>query len=297
MSNPKQQFKKYHIVYQITNLVNQKIYIGCHSTNNINDGYFGSGWMITKAIEKYGRENFIKDILFTFDNYLDMFAKEKELVNEEFIKRSDVYNIVIGGNGGPNKGPVGKKRMSHLTTGERIVVHTSAVQKMLDAGYILNKGWSSTISRIWIHKESVKKMIELHELEKFKLEGWTLGLPKSPTLGKVWIHNPTTNEYSLCEKVDLESKLSEGWIKKKLAGVQKGSIRINNGNRNIAIAPNELNEYLSQGWTKGVVSTVNYRKPKTKGKKWINNNMIEKLICPIDLDSYLAAGWLRGRLG
>jgi len=32
-----------HIIYQITNKVNNKIYIGLHSTKDINDGYMGSG--------------------------------------------------------------------------------------------------------------------------------------------------------------------------------------------------------------------------------------------------------------
>lgn len=89
--------KKHYIVYQITNKINDNIYIGVHITENIKDKYFGSGSNIKKAIKEFGKENFEKIILHNFDNKEEMLEKERELVNEEFIKRGDTYNIVLGG--------------------------------------------------------------------------------------------------------------------------------------------------------------------------------------------------------
>lgn len=92
--------KKYYLVYKTTNLVNGKIYIGKHETDNLDDGYLGSGKILRKAIEKYGEQNFKREILFECSTREEMNAKEAELVNEEFLKRDDIYNIKLGGDGG-----------------------------------------------------------------------------------------------------------------------------------------------------------------------------------------------------
>ena len=87
-------------VYKITNNLNNMIYIGVHKTDNINDGYMGSGTAIKEAIDKCGLDNFKKEILFEYNHYKDAYNKERELVNESFIKRTDTYNIVKGGGSG-----------------------------------------------------------------------------------------------------------------------------------------------------------------------------------------------------
>ena len=92
--------KKHYLVYKTTCLLNGKIYIGQHQTYDIDDGYLGSGILIRRAIEKYGKENFKREILFECSTREEMNAKEAELVNEEFLKRNDVYNLKQGGEGG-----------------------------------------------------------------------------------------------------------------------------------------------------------------------------------------------------
>lgn len=91
---------QYHYIYQIINNITNELYIGAHSTNNIQDGYMGSGNNIKNAIKQYGKENFTKTIIEFFDNRDDMFIREREIVNDEFIARSDTYNIAFGGIGG-----------------------------------------------------------------------------------------------------------------------------------------------------------------------------------------------------
>lgn len=95
---------KYHYVYIITNKINHKFYIGKHSTNNLDDGYMGSGKVIKNATQKYGLENFNKRILCFCDSAEDALEIEKFLVTENLIKREDCYNANIGGKGGSVKG-------------------------------------------------------------------------------------------------------------------------------------------------------------------------------------------------
>jgi hypothetical protein len=92
--------KKHNLIYKITNIVNNKIYIGCHQTYEINDKYMGSGDILKKALIKYGIDKFIKEILYDFETPEEMFLMERTIVNAEFVKRKDTYNIKIGGLGG-----------------------------------------------------------------------------------------------------------------------------------------------------------------------------------------------------
>ncbi len=90
----------FYTIYQITNLTDGKIYIGKHQAHKLDDGYMGSGKILSRAIKKHGRENFKKEILHVFDTEAEMNAKEADLVNEEFVARKDTYNICFGGQGG-----------------------------------------------------------------------------------------------------------------------------------------------------------------------------------------------------
>lgn len=96
----------FYFVYKTTNNIDGKYYIGCHQTNDLDDGYLGSGKFLKRAIKKYGTNAFIKEILFFFENKEDMFAKEKELVNEDLVLSENTYNLKVGGSGG-NPGIVG----------------------------------------------------------------------------------------------------------------------------------------------------------------------------------------------
>ncbi|XAO54378.1 homing endonuclease [Yersinia phage vB_YenM_P8] len=113
-----------YTVYQITNKINNKIYIGVHKTDNIDDKYMGTGKLILKAHKKYGIENFQKDILFVFDSINESenenlaFAKEADLVDQEFVNRPDTYNIDLGGRGGRGRSASVRKRISDAQRGK-----------------------------------------------------------------------------------------------------------------------------------------------------------------------------------
>jgi len=88
-----------YIVYETTNLINGKYYIGVHKINRKN--YLGTGKILKLAIEKYGRDNFIHDVLKSFDNEQNAYDYEKFIVDENLVQNENCYNIVEGGGNPP----------------------------------------------------------------------------------------------------------------------------------------------------------------------------------------------------
>ena len=87
----------YYILYQITNLVNGKIYIGKHKTKHLADKYFGSGTELKKDMKIMGAENFEMTVLCYLNNQEELDLLESLVVNSEFCAREDTYNIHTGG--------------------------------------------------------------------------------------------------------------------------------------------------------------------------------------------------------
>lgn len=77
--------------------MNNKYYYGVHNTNNLDDGYMGSGKFLKKAIVKYGIGCFKKEILKFFESSEEAFSYENKIVNEELVRDENCYNVQIGG--------------------------------------------------------------------------------------------------------------------------------------------------------------------------------------------------------
>ncbi len=90
---------KQHIIYKITNTLNNRFYVGMH-TGYPNDGYLGSGKRIKSEIKKYGKENFKKEILELLPSRKDLKQREAEIVNEELLANPLCLNLKNGGEGG-----------------------------------------------------------------------------------------------------------------------------------------------------------------------------------------------------
>jgi group I intron endonuclease len=87
------------VVYKTTNLLNGKIYVGKDESNS--DWYLGSGFILKRAIEKYGKANFKKEILEYCDSRDLLEEREKYWIKE--LKATDPnigYNVAEGGTGG-----------------------------------------------------------------------------------------------------------------------------------------------------------------------------------------------------
>ena len=191
----------YHYFYKITNLINGKFYYGVHNTNNLEDGYMGSGKLILEAYKKYGIENFNKEILKYFDTMDEAFQYEHEIVNEEMINNPDCYNIQIGGHYfcTENKVPVkdinGNKfwvsREEYLFNNDLEAIWKGKHHKEESKQQVRNKMTpkDSSNPRIWVNKDGIVKYLLKKYLDEYLQNGWSLGRvnykPRKNSQGKV----------------------------------------------------------------------------------------------------------------
>lgn len=89
----------YHYLYKISHKDSDSIYIGIHSTKNINDGYMGSGVNLRRLMSEFGKEAFSKEIISYHKTREEALNKEREIVNKDFVMQSNVLNIALGGGG------------------------------------------------------------------------------------------------------------------------------------------------------------------------------------------------------
>lgn len=88
------------LIYLITNKINGKKYIGKQLHEN-KKNYLGSGTVMKKAIKKYGKENFMKEILCSGIDSEETLAKTEieYLIKYDAKNSEDFYNLIIGGQG------------------------------------------------------------------------------------------------------------------------------------------------------------------------------------------------------
>jgi hypothetical protein len=92
--------RKFHYIYKTTNLLSGKYYIGMHSTNNLEDGYMGSGTRLKRSLNKHGKENHKVEFLEFLDTRKELKERESEIVNLNEIAKEECMNLKVGGYGG-----------------------------------------------------------------------------------------------------------------------------------------------------------------------------------------------------
>lgn len=205
--------KKYHFIYKTTNLLSGKYYIGMHSTDNLEDGYLGSGKRLRYSINKYGVENHKREILEFVDSRKKLAEREREIVNLSEIEKKECLNLMIGGEGGFISEEQQKLRSSaggraakekrknnlilfkaHSERSSKSMKknheegkinyntffgkkHSEETKKMISE---IKKGTgmgelNSQFGTCWITKEGVNKKIKKEELNNFTQQGWVKG--------------------------------------------------------------------------------------------------------------------------
>lgn len=157
--------KKYNYFYKITNLINNHFYYGVHSTNNIDDGYMGSGHRLHRAYKKYGTHNFIKEIIKYFNNREEALDYEEYIVNEELVKNKECYNEVIGGGGIKT---IGLFPVKNSITGEKMMMSKDDPRYISGEFHTLSYGLTPTVDKYNNHYfvDKNDKRLKTGELKK-----------------------------------------------------------------------------------------------------------------------------------
>lgn len=282
-----------YIVYKITNLINNKIYIGV--TTRDFSTYHGSGAALRKDYKKYGRTKFIKEVLFSYDNIDDMLNKEKELVNEDFIKRNDTYNIILGGGLLNTKGYVSIKPDNPMMNS---LIPIDEYKKGKHKTHT-----SDTVTVKCNDSESGFKNIDINEFKSGDYEGVTKNQVRikceTSTTGYsivskeefekgdyiAWNSNMTTAILKSTKEIIYVDINDERWVTGEIHGINMNKIRIYNPNSNEnakLVYDYELEKYINLGWKRGT------------GLTWLSKNGKRKMIKHYELENYINDGWTRG---
>lgn len=205
--------RKYHYIYKITCLKNNRYYIGMHSTDNLDDGYFGGGKIIKSSVKKYGKEKHRKEILEFFESRELLEEREIYLVNEELIKDTLCMNINLGCDGGwlkewSSKGAKAANEKNWKNQDFRDMMKNVSSNN-------LKKLWNDPESNIMMRNIAANAFKDKKHTEETKK---AIGEKNSKNIGDVnsqfgtcWILNESIRENKKIKKEDLEYFIKNGW--------------------------------------------------------------------------------------
>lgn len=240
--------RKYHYIYKITCNVTNRFYIGMHSTDNLNDGYFGSGKRLWFSINYHGKNNHTKEILEFLETRELLKEREKELVTKELISEDLCMNLVVGGEGGGfvNKEHLRRFQLAGSKAGNK------AFKYKLDNDVDFKKQHSDKMSKV------IKKAYEDGKIDKNINYDWT---------GKK-------------HTAEAKDKISNS---KKGSGIgetnsQYGSCWITKNGINKKVKKEIIDNYLNEGWVLGRKTEITGEKIKTSKLKEIDVKEIKRLL-------------------
>lgn len=202
----------HHYIYKVTCNVNGKYYVGMHSTSNLEDGYFGSGKVLKRSLNKYGNENHSIEILEWLTDRSSLKLREKELVNESLLNDPMCMNLAIGGEGGFRNSEISRRGAAVMNA----------------------KTWSDQVFRDKKSKETSDRNRELHKSGILHAPNWkgkkhsdesrlrmsisakNRGPEKNSQFGTKWLNDGINDIKAKPENIDhlLKNGWSFGRIKK-----------------------------------------------------------------------------------
>ena len=267
-------------IYETTNLINGKKYIGKHISNKFDNNYYGYGIGLKRALNKYGKENFKIKILEEVEDLALLSKSETDyIIKINAVKDNNYYNNSYGGEdegwSGINKMYKEKpdlwrrnrEKSSKSQTGQKRTLETKTKISNSLKGRIFSEEHRKNIS------ESAKKrlsMLNKEERYKIGLNFGTLGKPSlikgrtkynSEQVRKAterMVRTKNSKEWKETIGKDTAKKISQT---RKEKGLAKGKNNPMYGTKTVYVSNieldivkrvkiEELDNYIKLGWLK-----------------------------------------------
>lgn len=199
--------RKFHYIYKITRTDGSgKYYIGMHSTDDLEDGYFGSGQLLWKSIKKHGKEKHVKEILEFLPSRKELKERERVLVNEEIVSDPLCLNLKLGGEGGGpawnmldeqsrtnqifalqkrNSKPLTEEHKQNIGKGNRGKIRSEETKQRISDGS-KKRDKSTYVGRpqknsVWMNNNSERKFVPEFKVPEMEALGFTRGFALNRT--------------------------------------------------------------------------------------------------------------------
>ena len=232
----------YGYIYETTNLINGKKYIGKHKSNKFDYNYYGSGIGLKKALNKYGKENFKVIILEKIQtNQKDLDLKEIYYIEKyNAVKDKNYYNQSYGaeneGWAGYNK--AAKEKNYNSFKGKHHTKETKLKISKKRKEYYKKYGFPEE-TRKKISKANKGKVVSEETKQKMRNHKFTKE------------HREKISKAQSGKNNSMYGKHLSKNVKKHLSEIRKNRIWINNNINEKWINKDEINIYFAQGFVKG----------------------------------------------
>ena len=292
----------YGYIYITTNTVNDKKYIGKHRSPVFDASYHGSGFLLKKAMDKYGEDKFKTELLQECSSLAELNLQEQQLIEKyDAVNREDFYNLLSGGDGGDTVSTLSPER------NER---RSAAIA-------------ASRVGSKVMHKDDTQVFVRANDITAYLNEGYVFGRLRKCNVSAEGIERRRAGLLKYYES-------HEGHMKgKQLTAEQREKISVSSTGRSVSSETRAKISEANKGRTvseehrakmslqrKGVPKSEEHRrniglahkgKPKSeetkkklsdaiKGRVWVNNGSVQKQIPQGELDHYIDNGFTRGCL-
>lgn len=289
-------------IYKTTNLINGKIYVGKRQSSIFDENYYGSGKYFKRALKKYGKSNFSREVLEWCSNLNDLLQQEKYWIDKLNSRDLNIgYNIVEGGWGatGFKHTDKFKKSLSDRYSGAGHPLYgthlsDSTKKKISDS----HKRFNAVANNKWYNNGVIERLINLNTM--CIPDGFVKGRLKSSIDKMAAAHKGLklidNGNWGKCKG---KSWFTNGTIDIMAFDCPNGYWK---GRSNLDITGENNPMYGKESWNKGLkMSDESKEKLRLAnsgknsywyGKHWYNNGIEEK---PFS-DSEVPNGYIKGRL-